>query len=293
VIQYLFSSAQAHANRILFLALFVLLFSLVLFAFNALKNKPSRGRLITINLLASMLFTTSVVAILILINHRTMRKPKIKGVDKRIENIRHHEEGDFVFGIDVSHYNGYIDWPMVKTSKHQIQFVVVRATMGKNGLDKSYHYNIAQAEQQGFLVGTYHYYRPNENSTKQFNQFKRHAKILKGHIRPVLDIEVASKLGTANLVQGLKNWLQLAEQTYGVKPIIYSGRVFYNQYLKGHFNDYPLWVASYSPVYKLQGMDWKIHQFSERMVVSGIPTYVDGNDFRGSLEQLKTELVIK
>jgi GH25 family lysozyme M1 (1,4-beta-N-acetylmuramidase) len=194
---------------------------------------------------------------------------------------------DYTFGIDVSHYNGNIDWSLVSKSSHPIKFVFVRSTMGKNGVDKRYEKNLNEAERQGLIVGTYHYYRPNENSLEQFNHFKKHAIIKKGHLLPVLDIEETSRFGEENLRKGIKNWLDLAEREYGVKPILYSGRVFYRQHLKGYFDDYPLWVASYAPKSKLKGIDWDFHQFSERVNVKGIDGYVDGNDFQGALDQMK------
>jgi GH25 family lysozyme M1 (1,4-beta-N-acetylmuramidase) len=202
------------------------------------------------------------------------------------ENLDIHND-KYTFGIDVSHYNGIIDWSVVKESKHPIEFVFVRSTMGKNGVDRRYNENLNGAEKQGFTVGTYHYYRPNENSTEQFMHFKKHAVIKKGHLLPVLDIEEESRYGEENLRKGIKNWLNLAEQEYGVKPIIYTGRVFYRQYLKGHFDDYPLWIASYAPKSKLKGIDWDFHQFSERVNVKGIDGYVDGNDFRGSVDEIR------
>lgn len=202
-----------------------------------------------------------------------------------VENLAIHQ-GNYIFGIDISHYNGIIDWSLVKTSQHPIKFVFVRATMGKDGVDKRYRQNIQAAEDEGYIVGTYHYYRPNENSTEQFNHFKKHAVMKKGHLLPVLDIEEESRFGKENLRKGIQNWLNLAEQEYGVKPIIYTGRVFYRQNLQGYFNDYPLWIASYAPKSKLQGINWDFHQFSERVRVKGIDGFVDGNDFNGELQDL-------
>ena len=85
---------------------------------------------------------------------------------------------------------------------------------------------------------------------------------------------------------GILNWLKLAEAKYGAKPIIYTGLSYYNDFLKGHVDDYPLWIASYSDNSKLKTIDWKFHQFSEKMVVNGIESLVDGNYFNGSLEDL-------
>lgn len=85
---------------------------------------------------------------------------------------------------------------------------------------------------------------------------------------------------------GVENWLKLAEQKYEVKPILYTSRSFYNDYLKGKFNNYPLWVASYSSKQKLNKVDWDFHQFTEKVRVSGIGVTVDGNDFNGTKNEL-------
>lgn len=193
---------------------------------------------------------------------------------------------EYTFGIDVSHYQGKISWSKVKKSHHPIKFVFIRSTMGKDGIDKEFQNNWVGAKESGFMRGAYHYYRPNENSTDQFNNFKRQVELEKGDLYPVLDIEEMSEYGLENLQKGITNWLKLAEEEYGVKPIIYSGRSFYINNLKGKFSLYPFWVASYSSKDKLNKIDWLFHQFTDKVRVSGIPELTDGNDFKGTEEEL-------
>lgn len=196
--------------------------------------------------------------------------------------------GNYVFGIDVSHYQSLIRWDKVKQSEHKVKFAFIRATMGHNGTDYYFKRNWKESQKHGFLRGAYHYYRPNENSTKQFNNFKRLVKLKKGDFPPVLDVEEMSRNGVANLRAGVKNWLKLAEAHYGVKPILYTGRTFYTHHLKGHVNGYPLWIASYSSKHSVRKIDWDFHQFSDRVRITGIPVHVDGNDFSGSMAELNT-----
>ena len=81
--------------------------------------------------------------------------------------------------------------------------------------------------------------------------------------------------------------MKLAEEEYGVKPMIYTGLNFYQNVLKGHVDDYPLWIAAYSGKHRLDNVDWTFHQFTEKVVVKGIKSNtVDGNDFRGDMDQL-------
>lgn len=205
---------------------------------------------------------------------------------KFTENV-HISNNGYVFGIDVSHYQGKIDWPKVKQSKHPIKFVFVRATMGEDGKDKRFKENFAAAKKYGYLRGAYHYYRPNENSSLQFTNFKQSFEFKTGDFYPVLDIENYSKYGNDNLRKGVQNWLTLAEQTYGVKPIIYTGFDFYKRVIKGHFKGYPLWIAAYNgSKNRLKGVDWDFHQFTDKVRIKGIYTPVDGNDFKGSITDM-------
>lgn len=193
---------------------------------------------------------------------------------------------DFVFGLDISHYQGVINWEKFKKTAHPIKYVFVRSTMGEDGIDVHFDDNWKNVKKIGHIRGAYHYYRPNENSTKQFNNFAAIVSLDSGDFPPILDIEVIVKYGIKNLRAGILNWLKLAEAHYGVKPIVYTGRTFYNDYLKGSINGYPLWIASYSSKHKLSSIDWKFHQFSDRIRVKGINHHVDGNDFNGNIEDL-------
>ena len=193
---------------------------------------------------------------------------------------------DYVFGIDVSKYQGEINWSQVGTH-HPIEFVFIRATMGSNGKDAFFKRNWKGAQEEGFIRGAYHYYRPNENSTQQFENYLSTVRFDSGDFVPVLDIEEESDYGRDNLRMGILNWLLLAEEEYGVKPIIYTSLTFYKYVLQGYVDDYPLWIAAYSGKDRLAGIPWTFHQFSDNVRVNGITANrVDGNDFNGSLSEL-------
>ncbi len=193
-------------------------------------------------------------------------------------------DGDsFIFGIDVSHYNGNINWEEVKKQKKhkKIKFVIIRSSAGTRS-DRLFQENFSKARNHGFVVGAYHYYDPNENSTLQASHFISKVTLQKGDICPVLDIEELSRVQSLdNLRKGLKNWLDIVEEYYGVKPIIYTGLAFYEDYLMRHgFSHYPLWIAAYSSSKKKHKIVQEscIHQFSERVRIPGISGYTDGNN---------------
>jgi GH25 family lysozyme M1 (1,4-beta-N-acetylmuramidase) len=207
-------------------------------------------------------------------------------LNRKTENTKL-TKSKYVFGIDISHYQGNINWRKVAGTHHPIKFVYIRSTMGINGKDKRYAANYRNAKKQGFLVGAYHYYRPNENSTRQFNNFAATVKLRKGDLPPVLDIELIGRQSRASIVKGVLNWLRLAQRKYGVKPVLYTGRHFYDKYLKGRGGNYYLWISSFSSKHKIKHHDWTFHQFTDKVRVTGIRSTVDGNDFNGTLEELK------
>lgn len=192
-----------------------------------------------------------------------------------------------MFGIDVSQYNGDIKWDVVKDqkkTKDPIKFVIVRSSAGVDK-DTQYDKNYKEAKENGFVVGTYHYYRPNENSTKQFNNFKDVIHLAKGDILPVVDIEAASSVQSMeSLKTGLRNFISLVEEEFGVKPIIYTKLSMWRDFLQEDFADCKVWIAAYSTSRREDDMvkNADIHQFTKEIRnIPGIPEkYVDGDDVR-------------
>jgi lysozyme len=196
---------------------------------------------------------------------------------------------NYLFGIDISHHNGAINWEEVKKSKHPINYVFIKATDGEKFVDNRFHYNWEKATENGYIKGAYHFYRPDINSVTQFNNFSSTVKLEKGDLFPVLDIEKECSLGKDNLIKGIRNWINLCKKKYGVKPILYTGRKFYTKFLNNEFSDCPLWIASYTNEERVSGIDWDLHQFTKKVVVNGIPENVDGNNFKGNIDDLKTK----
>ena len=136
-----------------------------------------------------------------------------------------------------------INWEIVANQNNpKITFAYIRTTMGKNGKDNAFEYNFKEAKNEGLKVGVYHYYRPNENSQEQFENFSKHNTQL-GDLPPVVDIEELGDFGSKNLIQGITNFLDLIEKKYKIKPIIYTPQRFYNTYLRNKFLKYEFWIA--------------------------------------------------
>lgn len=213
---------------------------------------------------------------------------------KRISDVRNFQvlekKGTKVVGIDVSEYQGEIDWQILDAieNKYPIQFVFIRATVGKDRVDKTFQENWLGAKKNKFLRGAYHYYRPNENSLEQAALFIKTVRLHKGDLPPVLDIErLAETQSMARLKVGLRRWLEAVETHYKVKPIIYTGEKYYDDFLKEEFSDYLFWIANYNFYRERIEEDWLFWQFTEKGTVPGIRGNVDVNIYNGDLQQLQ------
>jgi lysozyme len=214
--------------------------------------------------------------------------------DKRISDVRNHQVLDNhagkAIGLDVSEYQGKISWVDVDTleNKYPVHFVFIRATVGNDRLDKQFDENWLGAKSSNLIRGAYHYYRPNENSLEQATLFIKTVSLKKGDLPPVLDIErLPENQSVDRLKIGLKRWLIAVEAHYKVKPIIYTGERYYDDFLKEEFSDYLFWIANYNFYRENMQEDWLFWQFTEKASVSGIKGNVDVNIFNGDVQQLR------
>ncbi|MEN9336567.1 MAG: hypothetical protein RLZZ500_1554 [Bacteroidota bacterium] len=189
-------------------------------------------------------------------------------------------------GIDVSEYQGEIDWEAVDSIEGRpIRFVFVRATCGNDRKDNRFENNWKGAKK--FIRGAYHYYRPDENSGEQAQRFIQTVHLKPGDLPPVLDIEqLPANQSMARLKLGLQKWLDAVEKHYGMKPILYSGQKYYEDFLKEEFAAYPFWVANYNFFVEEMQQEWLFWQFSEKGLVNGIPEKVDVNLYNGTPKML-------
>ncbi|WP_348799507.1 glycoside hydrolase family 25 protein [Flavobacterium adhaerens] len=195
-----------------------------------------------------------------------------------------------VVGIDVSEYQGKIRWSYVDTieEKYPLRYVFIRATVGKDRPDRQFKRNWIGAKDNKMIRGAYHYYRPNENSLEQADLFIKTVKLEKGDFPPVLDIEKLPKnQSIERLKLGLRRWLNAVEKHYGVRPIIYTGEKYYDDFLKDEFSDYLFWIANYNFYREEIQEGWLFWQFTEKASVPGIDTNVDVNIYNGDLQQLE------
>lgn len=209
--------------------------------------------------------------------------------DARNFQVLEKSEGKTI-GLDVSEYQEKISWSYVDTleQKYPIDFVFIRATVGNDRVDSQFKRNWLGAKENKMIRGAYHYYRPNENSIEQAELFIQTVTLKKGDLPPVLDIERLPKNQSIDSLKlGLKRWLTKVESHYKIRPIIYTGEKYYDDFLKEEFSDYLFWIANYN-FYREQIQDeWLFWQFTEKAKVPGIKTNVDINIYNGDLQQLR------
>ena len=212
--------------------------------------------------------------------------------EKRINRIIG-DYADKTFGIDMSHYQRKedVEWDSLSIGNRSIpiKFVVLRGTMGNKSTDKHFDEFWKLAKKHNLIRGAYHFYRADEDPVMQANNFLANVKLESGDLPPILDIEkIPRRKSNEKLIEDLKIWCRIVEETYGEKPIIYTYYHYYKDFSKGHFDDYPPWLANYNDVPQpAPNDDWDFWQFTENGIVYGINTKVDVDIYNGSLWSLK------
>lgn len=198
------------------------------------------------------------------------------------------EYNDKIFGFDISHYQEQkdISWDSLSIANGSIKldFVVMRATMGNKKKDKNFDNFWEAAKENELIRGAYHFYKPDEDPILQANNYLESVQLEEGDLVPVVDIEkIPRRKSHEKFIEDLKTWLQIVEEKYGKKPIIYTYYYYYKDYLRDEFNDYPLWLANYNNVtIPSPEDDWKMWQFTENGIVNGINAKVDLNVYNGN-----------
>lgn len=200
-----------------------------------------------------------------------------------------------IHGIDVSKYQQQISWDAVKETRHrnvQVGFAFIKATEGVNDIDPYFKKNWDNARQAGIVRGAYHFFVPAKNGKLQVKNFLKMVKLESGDLPPVLDVENSFGLPAPQLRKQVKRWLDTMEKAYGVRPIIYTYVSFYEKYLSGRFDDYPMWVAHYFRAERPRiRRNWTFWQHSDKGKVNGIISPVDFNVFNGDSAAFRALLV--
>ncbi len=196
-----------------------------------------------------------------------------------------------IHGIDISHYQNTIDWEEVKNMQDKnlkIGFAFIKATEGTSRTDVKFKRNWFNAKQAKLSRGAYHFFICSRSGKAQAENFIETVSLQKGDLPPVLDVEQTNGASAEIIQQRVKDWLTIIEQHYNVKPIIYTNVDFYENFLAGKFDNYPLWVAHYLVKDKPRiNRKWLFWQHNEGGRVNGIDAFVDFNVFNGDSSDFK------
>jgi GH25 family lysozyme M1 (1,4-beta-N-acetylmuramidase) len=191
-------------------------------------------------------------------------------------------------GIDVSYYQGTIDWPVVRDSG--VKFAIARVNDG-GFMDPKFDENWAAIQAMGLARGAYQFFRPGKDASAMADVLiDKIGPLGPGDLPPTLDVEATDGESPSSIIAKIHVWVDKVKAATGRTPIIYTGRYFWNDNVgTSEFDHHPLWLAAYvngCPNTPDAWDDWRIWQHSGSGTVPGISGAVDLNLFNGTEAEL-------
>ncbi|MBQ8892226.1 MAG: glycoside hydrolase family 25 [Bacilli bacterium] len=191
---------------------------------------------------------------------------------------------DDIIGVDLSNHQGDVD--MSKLKEKGIKFIYMKATEGSSHVDLQFENNWKNAKDEDILAGAYHFFSYDSSGENQANNFIKTVGDISGRLIPVVDVEYYGDKEKnpplkEDLRRELKIYLDVLEQEYNVKPMIYTRVDIYVKYIKGEFDEYKKWISSiYYPLRYVYKDDWYLWQYTDRGLFdayNGREKYIDLN----------------
>ncbi|TKT75436.1 GH25 family lysozyme [Aquamicrobium sp. LC103] len=196
-----------------------------------------------------------------------------------------------VHGVDVSRWQGEIDWAKLRTQG--ANFAYIKATDGGDHLDPMFRKNWRGAAEAGLKRGAYHFFYWCRAASEQADWFIRNVPREPGALPPVIDVEYnhqsncKRRLSRQKIQEKMQVFMDRLERHYGQRPIIYTPPDFYRDNLRGAFKDYPFWLRSVAahPSKVYPGRNWVFWQYSGSGLSHGVDGKIDLNVFHGSEDE--------
>ena len=197
-----------------------------------------------------------------------------------------------VRGVDVSHYQGEIDWEIL--SSQNVDFAFIKATEGSTFTDGCFPYNFSRARACDIAVGAYHFFSFDSPGESQADHFIRTVIPFAGMLPPVIDLEFygahAGNPPDSTAVRAeLDAMLSALEAHYGLKPILYATEESYECYLVGAYEEYDIWIRNViAKPHLSDNRAWTFWQYTNRGRLDGYAgeePFIDINVFRGTAEE--------
>ena len=188
-----------------------------------------------------------------------------------------------IHGIDMSHYQGNVFWENIGDNT-SMAYVYLKATEGGDRVDQKFEQNIVMAHVYGLKVGSYHFYRPKTEQRKQLENFVSQCIPEEQDLIPMIDIETTNGLPTDEFCDSLFSFLEMVEEAYHQKPLLYTFRNFYNRHLLGKLDGYKLMIAMYTPEEPVleDERDITMWHYTGKGRLTGVNGFVDKSRFMGS-----------
>ena len=193
-------------------------------------------------------------------------------------------------GIDVSHYQGDINWEIL--SNQGIEFAFIKATEGKSYVDEKYIVNYNNAIKTNLKIGVYHFFTYDSDGALQADNYIKNVIKTDDMLPPVIDIEFyGEEYKVERTKEQLYTMLNILEEYYGKKPIIYTTYETYNWYIVNDFKDYYIWIRDVWRNPKLiDNRQWTFWQYTNRARLDGYngqEKRIDMNVFKGNRTDLE------
>ena len=193
-----------------------------------------------------------------------------------------------VHGVDVSRWQGEIDWPTLRAQG--ANFAFIKATDGGDHLDPMFKKNWHAADAAGLKRGAYHFFYWCRTAGEQADWFIRNVPKVHGALPPVIDVEwngeskCSQRISRKRVLEKMQVFMDKVEAHYGQRPIIYTAPDFYRDNLKGAFPDHPFWLRAVAqhPSKVYPGRKWVFWQYSGSGLSQGVNGKIDLNVFNGS-----------
>lgn len=199
--------------------------------------------------------------------------------------------------MDVSHFQGTINWSAVAADPAKIVFGYAKASQGATVKDAQYKANYAGMRANGIIPGAYHFFDANVDVGLQVKNFLSMVPALQqGDLPPALDVEATDGMTGTQIFKGVQEWIAQVQAALGCTPVIYTSASFWNDNnITGNTNLFatsPLWVAQYTsapaPNLPKGASVYTFWQYSQSGSVAGMT--VDLDRFNGSMTQLSKML---
>ncbi|MDI6027567.1 GH25 family lysozyme [Corticibacterium sp. UT-5YL-CI-8] len=204
-----------------------------------------------------------------------------------------------VHGVDVSRWQGDIDWERLRSQG--ANFAYIKATDGGDHLDPMFKTNWRLAKAAGLRRGAYHFFYWCRVASDQADWFIRNVPRDPDALPPVIDVEYNGqssckrRLSPEKVREKMQVFMDRLEKHYGKRPVIYTAPDFYKDNLRGAFLDYPFWLRAVAqhPSKVYPGREWVFWQYSGSGLSHGVTGKIDLNVFHGTEEQWRRWLGVQ